>query len=43
VPSSRIRGAIQLPHYTFMAWCSVKRKKHRDNCTFTFNVAPKCM
>jgi hypothetical protein len=25
-------GAITpLPQYVFMAWCSVKKKKHRDN------------
>jgi len=29
-------GAIPpFPQYTFMAWCSVK-KKYRDNFTFTF-------
>jgi hypothetical protein len=32
-------GAIlPFPKYTFMAWCSVAKKKkgHRDNFTFTF-------
>jgi len=24
------------PQYAFMAWCSIKKKKHRDNFTFTF-------
>jgi hypothetical protein len=29
-------GAIPpLPHYAFMAWCSVKETEHRDNFTFT--------
>jgi hypothetical protein len=27
-------GAIPpLPQYVFMAWCSVKKKKHRDKFT----------
>jgi hypothetical protein len=30
-----MRGDIPpLPQYAFMAWFSVKRKKHRDNFTF---------
>jgi len=34
---SRIHGSVHpLPQYTFMAWCSVKNKKHWDNFTFTF-------
>jgi len=28
-------GAIPPLQYTFMAWCSVKKKKHRENFTFT--------
>jgi hypothetical protein len=26
---------LPLPQYSFMAWCSVKKKKHRENFTFT--------
>jgi len=34
-----VRGAVPpLPQYAFMAWCSVKKKEHRDNFTFTFTV-----
>jgi hypothetical protein len=29
-----------LPRYAFMEWCSVKKKKHRDNFTFTFTALP---
>jgi hypothetical protein len=37
VPRSRMRGAIRLlPQYVLMAWCLVK---HRDNFTFTMNMA----
>jgi len=38
LPRSRMRGAIPpLPQYTFIAWCSVKKKEHRDNFTFTYS------
>jgi len=32
-----MRGAIQpLPPYTFMAWCSFRKNKHRDNFTLFY-------
>jgi hypothetical protein len=35
----RMSGAIHpLPQYSFMAWCSVKNKKHRDFTPFTFTI-----
>jgi hypothetical protein len=26
------------PQYAFMEWCSVKKKRHSDNFTFTFYI-----
>jgi hypothetical protein len=39
-----------LPQYTFMAWCSIKQQKHRDNFTsplplpypFKYLLTPWC-
>jgi hypothetical protein len=34
-----MRGAIPLlPQYTFMAWCSVKKKRHRENFNFMVRI-----
>jgi len=35
-------GAILPIHqYAFMAWCSVQKRKHRDNFIFTFILLPQ--
>jgi len=35
VPRSMCGAIPPLPQYTYMAWCSVKKKDHRDS--FVFN------
>jgi hypothetical protein len=32
---------LMIPQYAFRAWCSVKKKKHRNNFTFPFTVLRK--
>jgi hypothetical protein len=35
-----MHGAIPpLAHYAFMAWCSVTKRKHKDNFAFAFAFA----
>jgi hypothetical protein len=35
-------GIHPFPQYAFMAWCSVKKRRHRDYLAFTFTFTIIC-